>query len=222
MGLNIQKGNMYGFVTHTWNTIKGQCYHDCVYCYMKRFDSLKPVRFDKKELKTDLGSGNFIFVGSSCDMFAPDIKREWIIKTLEHCRKFDNQYLFQSKNPERFEKFNWVNQLSIENDILCTTIETNRNYSNVTKAIPPKERALQLSTYLDWKKMVTIEPIMDFDLNEFIDLIKNVEPIQVNIGADSKGHNLPEPTIDKTKELISELEQFTKVSQKPNLKRLLR
>lgn len=28
MGLNISKGNMYEFVTHTWNIIKGKCYHD--------------------------------------------------------------------------------------------------------------------------------------------------------------------------------------------------
>jgi len=27
MTLNKQKGNMYGFVTHTWNVIKGKCPH---------------------------------------------------------------------------------------------------------------------------------------------------------------------------------------------------
>jgi len=37
MGLNISKGNMYGFMTHTFNIIKGRCSHDCVYCYMKQF-----------------------------------------------------------------------------------------------------------------------------------------------------------------------------------------
>lgn len=73
MGLNTSKGNMYEFITHTWNTIKGECYHDCSYCYMKRFGKLNKVRFDAKELKTDLGTGNFIFVGSSCDMFAENI-----------------------------------------------------------------------------------------------------------------------------------------------------
>jgi len=55
MGLNISKGNMYEFVTHTWNVIKGKCFHDCDYCYMKRWGDLKPIRLDKKELKTDLG-----------------------------------------------------------------------------------------------------------------------------------------------------------------------
>jgi len=31
MGLNESKGNMYEFVTHTWNAIKGECKHDCTY-----------------------------------------------------------------------------------------------------------------------------------------------------------------------------------------------
>lgn len=30
------KGNMYEFVTHTWNPIKGKCSHGCTYCYMKK------------------------------------------------------------------------------------------------------------------------------------------------------------------------------------------
>jgi DNA repair photolyase len=60
MGLNTSTGNMYSFVTHTWNTVKGECHHDCSYCYMKRWGKQKPVRFDKKELKTDLGKDNFI------------------------------------------------------------------------------------------------------------------------------------------------------------------
>ena len=103
MGLNESTGNMYDFVTHTWNTVKGKCPHDCSYCYMKRWKNQKKIRFDSKELETDLGKGNFIFVGSSCDLFAHDILYEWIIKTMEHLKRFDNKYLFQSKNPEYFD-----------------------------------------------------------------------------------------------------------------------
>lgn len=36
MGLNKAGGEMYEFVTHTWNTVKGDCFHNCRYCYMKR------------------------------------------------------------------------------------------------------------------------------------------------------------------------------------------
>ena len=70
-------------------TRKGKCYHDCSYCYMKRWGKLNTVRFDKIELKSDLGTGNFIFVGSSCDMFAENIPDEWVIETLDYCKKFD-------------------------------------------------------------------------------------------------------------------------------------
>lgn len=55
--LNEATGNMYTWITHTWNTVKGECPHGCIYCYMKRFGKQKPVRFDEKELKTNLGSG---------------------------------------------------------------------------------------------------------------------------------------------------------------------
>lgn len=35
--MNKQRGNMYSWVSHTWNPVKGKCPHDCNYCYMKRF-----------------------------------------------------------------------------------------------------------------------------------------------------------------------------------------
>ena len=66
--LNKQKGNMYGFVTHTWNAIKGKCPHDCEYCYMKVFPQGE-LRLDEKEFKTDLGRNNIVFVGSSLAFF---------------------------------------------------------------------------------------------------------------------------------------------------------
>ena len=63
MPLNhVKKGsNMYQFCNATWNVVKGKCEHDCCYCYMKRFPQ-KDLWFDEKELKTNLGEGNFIFV----------------------------------------------------------------------------------------------------------------------------------------------------------------
>ena len=45
-----QGSNMYPWVTHTWNVIKGKCPHDCSYCYMKRFPQPE-LHFDEKELK---------------------------------------------------------------------------------------------------------------------------------------------------------------------------
>jgi len=61
MPLRKQAGNMYDWVTHTWNPV-GKCRHNCSYCYMKRFP-LGELRFDEREMNTNLGSGNVIFVG---------------------------------------------------------------------------------------------------------------------------------------------------------------
>lgn len=218
MALNKQKGNMYNFISHTWNAIKGKCSHDCSYCYMKRFPQ-NPIRLDQKELRTDLGKGNFIFVGSSTDMFAKDVPSTWIEKTLAHCRKYpENTYLFQTKDPERFAEFYKEYPL---NCIFGTTIETNRE--NDLQKSPPRSFRLagMLHNFLMCKKkMVTFEPIMDLDVSITVDWIKKIRPEFVNIGADSGGNKLKEPTEFKIKLLIEQLEKFTKVNLKDNLKRV--
>ena len=61
------------------------------------------------------------------------------------------------------------------------------------------------------KTYISFEPIMDFDIDKMIGYIKVAEPNFVSIGADSKGHKLPEPSSEKVKELISELKKFTKL-----------
>lgn len=225
MPLNKSKGNMYGFITDTWNTIKGACFHDCSYCYMKRYGKLNPVRFDKIELKTDMGSNKFIFVGSSCDMWSEEIPHEWIKETLNHCKLYpDNKYFFQSKNPVMFTPFVKLG-LMPSNFSLCTTIETDfMHFPQMGRTNIPEFRAVCmqiLSEKYNTKNYVTIEPIIDFeDVYSFSKLIKMCNPIQVNIGADSGGHGLPEPPKEKIVKLISELEKFTKVHKKKNLSRL--
>lgn len=215
--LNESKGNMYSWITHTWNTVKGECPHGCVYCYMKRYGNQRPARFDQKELDIDLGSGNFIFVGSSCDMFADQIPYEWAKQTLAHCSKFKNTYLFQSKNPNGFSLHNFP-----ADSRLCITLETNRFYKDIMKNCPePKERAAIFATQVSYPRYVTIEPIMDFDLDEFESLLRNINPRQVNIGADSGNNNLPEPSKEKIFNLIERLKEFTTIDKKTNLKRLL-
>ena len=218
--MNKQKGNMYPWVTHTWNPIKGRCPHRCCYCYMKKYwNKLKEPYLDEKCLKDNLGSGNIIFVGSSIDMWANDIPDDWILKVLSHCRKYpNNTYLFQSKNPFRFSRFR--DQFP-PNTILGTTLETNRDY-NFSKAPQPRLRVEALKSWngTGMVKMVSIEPIMDFDLDKFISMIALCEPVFVSIGADSKRNNLPEPPKEKIVKLISELRKVTKVRLKNNLKRL--
>lgn len=211
---------MYEFVTHTWNTIKGRCPHDCLYCYMKRWGNLKETRLDENEFRTDLGSGNFIFVGSSCDMFAETIPYMWIFETIQHCISYDqNRYLFQTKNPGRIPEFEpFLRDIC---PIICTTIESNRCYPQIMKHSPDiMDRVEAIKSIKVFTKFVTIEPILDFDLAILVEMIKSIEPEQVNIGADSGNHNLPEPRYHKILDLVSELSKFTKVENKRNLNRL--
>jgi len=216
MPLRESKGNMYPFVTHTWNPIKGRCSHDCEYCYMKRFP-LKELRLDEKDLQTDLGSGHFIFVGSSTDMWAEGIDENWIYEVLRRCEEFpENTYLFQSKNPSGFITDSFIKS------VFATTIETNRRYECMGTAPATDMRAAKMSRLSAnrFRTMITIEPILDFDLDDLIKLIQFACPEWVNIGADSQGHHLPEPSAEKVKALIEQLSLFTTVKIKSNLKRI--
>jgi len=183
---------------------------------MKRWGQLKPVHLDEKEFKTDLGSGNFIFVGSSCDIFAQDIPSEWIARTFDYCQQFKNTYLFQTKNPKRILNC-WLPDISS----ICTTIETNRYYPEFMGNSPTPIERVEAMTHFAIRQLLTIEPIMNFDLIEFVGMIKMFEPRQVNIGADSGNNHLPEPSKDKILALIDELQKFTIVKKKHNLGRLL-
>lgn len=216
--LNKSKGNMYPWVTHTWNPISGKCSHECIYCYMKGYP-LRDVNF--KETRTqEIGKGKKIFVGSSTDMWADDVPSEWISEVLLACRKYpQNEYLFQTKNPKRFLEFV---DFFPPHTILGTTLETNRNTYLISKAPTPESRAwiMRSPQLMDFEKMVSIEPIIDFDVNEFVMMVDCIKPDFVSVGADSKGHNLNEPNPKKIRELIDALEAFTEVKLKDNLRRL--
>ena len=216
--MRASKGNMYDWCSSTWNPIKGKCIHDCSYCYMKRFPQ-NPIRLDEKTLKEDLGSNEIIFVGSSTDMFAKDVPDEWIRKVLIHCSKYpSNTYIFQSKDPERIYQFR--SEIP-KGSMIGTTIETNRDY-NISKAPSMEDRAyyIGLMESGDFQRFVTLEPIMKFDLDKLVELIKMCRPNWINIGADSKNHKLEEPSRAEVEALVSKLKEFTSIKKKINLERL--
>jgi len=103
--------------------------------------------------------------------------------------------------------------------VFGTTIESNR-YSTFSKAPSPLMRK-QAIQGIKLPKMVSIEPVMDFDIDILIDWVRQIAPEFVSIGADSKRHNLPEPTPDKVLALIEELSKITIVKVKDNLRRLM-
>jgi hypothetical protein len=180
----------------------------------------KPVHFDTREMKVNLGKGNFIFVGSSCDLFAMDVDFLDVSAVLARCNFFDNQYLFQTKNPGNLYQYGFYDLFPAKS-IFCVTMETNRHISGIMGQAPsPKARAETLSSLDIENKMITVEPIMDFDLEEFVRMIRMCHPDQVNIGADSGHNHLPEPSTEKIEALINALKPPIIVHLKDNLSRI--
>lgn len=220
MGLNESKGNMYEWVTHTWSPIIG-CIHQCKYCYVRAFRELPVKPFIKENDFPNLGKDRVIFVGHTCDMFGENTPQEWVKRVFDHCQKYPgNKYVFQTKNPLKLVRdFGTLPA----NFMIGTTIETNRKelLAQYSQAPPPIERAKGLSL-VTGEKFVTIEPIMKFDVEPFIELLKLAKPNWVNIGADSKRHHLPEPTMKEIQAFVVELEiAGITIRKKMNLGRLV-
>jgi len=231
MPLKKAKGNMYqGWVTHTHSHLVGACPHACSYCYVqamaRRFPNLAerasgPVTLLYSELFVPYGHGKTIFVEHLNDLFAEAVPSAFIREILAHCHRCPrNTYVLQTKNPCRYAEFR---QMIPANSILGTTIETNRHYGTIMAKSPTPARRYEAMVCLDWaKKFVTIEPILDFDLGPLVDWIRLIRPALVNIGADSKGRGLPEPSPAKVRALIEALKAaHLDVRLKSNLARLL-
>ena len=221
---------MYGFIDGTWNPIKGLCPFLCTYCYMlgiyKRFKQNTTMRLEQKELQTKLGSGKFIFIGSSTDMWNVLVESAWIVQVLDHCFQYpDNKYLFQSKSPKRFLEFLDHPLMGLKEQLVfATTIETNRDISAFSKADSIEERVAVMAelSKLGYQVMITVEPVMQFDFAELVAMLRQIAPFQVNIGSNSnKTVKLPEPTRDELIALVQELRTFTNVHLKSNSDRVL-
>lgn len=231
MGLNKVKGNMYDWVTHTHTHLAGRCPHECSYCSIldmqRRFPQLPysgSLRLKEEEFKVQYGSGKTIFVENCNDLFADAVPDEWIFRILAHCRQWpDNTYVFQTKNPRRMGQFRMDLYQWQVNFFLGVTVETNRG-NNLELAPQRHERLAALSRFADrWFQpyFITIEPIMDFDLDEFARLLIEAKPSFINIGADSKGHGLPEPSFEKVMQLVDRLKEAgIEIREKRNLDRL--
>lgn len=224
----VKKSNMYDWITKSWNPLGGSCPHDCSYCYVKSFHqpSIKKKYSGKpflihKEVNKPLSKNHLYFVCSMIDLFAQKIPSSVILKILEQTRKYPkNTYLFQTKNPERMKDFQ--DQFP-RKCILGTTIESDKMYDFMGKTPCPIDRALAMNALSKkFKTMITIEPIVKFDPFEFWNMICIGDPSFVNIGADSKKNNLPEPSKDDIKLLIKNIKhEGFEIKIKPNLKRLL-
>lgn len=224
-------GNMYEFVNQKPNPLAGECSHKCGYCYVTKMKARYPKLKEKYSgkprvypsvLSNKYKESDFVFVCDCNDLFAHGVTDDIIIQILKHYHDCPAQLFFQTKNPLRILEF--IEYIPKE-AIICTTIETNRMYHKLmgfTSLPQTRSFALRKLTDSGYLTQVTVEPIMDFDMDAMIDLIRYTGCIQVNIGADSGRNNLPEPHKDKIAGLILRLIPFTTVKQKTNLKRLLK
>jgi len=222
--------NMYDGVK-TVNELGGRCLHECKYCsthsLRKRYVACErkyggEYRLWESELKKGLGVNNEVFVCGQNDLFeagVPSLMIEAILRRNSE-RSQSNRYMIQSKNPMRMLGF--VGSFP-QNSFLGTTIETDNGLlaQKHSDAPPIFNRVAGLSAMSDFFPVyVTIEPIMDFDVNEMVSIILMIMPKKVYIGADSKGNNLPEPCEEKVVALVKQLSVFTTVEVKGNLLRI--
>jgi protein gp37 len=178
----------------------------------------KPLYLDDVEATRDLGRLEKVFVCSGCDLFHPNIPDLWIEYIGQQAFDFGlNTYVLHTKNPERAVQF--FSDFPI-GTVLCATIETDSDMSAISKAPPPAQRFEGLRKW-PAEKMITVEPILDFESpEEFAKKIISCNPVQVNVGADSGNNHLPEPSPEKIAALIEALRPYTKIHLKKNLKRL--
>ena len=235
------KSRMYevnGKRVRTWNVFKG-CEFDCLYCVQRDQAKRQKHRCEKcysyephlhpERLNEKFKSGETVFVASAGDISFMLNKGEQI-DILNVIRKYsDTTFLLQTKDPRYYLKLlHWGS--FPENIVIGTTIETNRAimgkvlfsyqpYSHYSKAPYPDERFRWMRHYTNLRKYITMEPIMDFDLDVMVMWIKEIAPEFVYVGytnpvGKAKKLQLPEPPLEKVKELCWQLAKFTEVRLK--------
>jgi len=229
-----QPSQMYNWVDYTHTHIGGKCNHNCSYCYVqamaKRFNGPRyqgPLHMIEEELNIDYGTGRTIFVEHCNDLFQWTMPRQWIKKVLQHCNQYPtNQYVFQTKNPLRVMNFN---HLLPKHRVIGTTLETTFNdllrEINGNHAPDFDERVegmINLRAH-GIRRFVTIEPIIRMDVDAMLLALHRINPEFINIGADSKKTDLPEPTAAEVQLLISGIMTLgIEIRVKSNLERLLK
>ena len=228
------KTRMFGFVRYTCNPIVG-CYHGCVYCWARKLAKrLRKVCEDCynfiphthiERLYKDFKKGVFkrtpsdaiIFLCDMSDLFGSWVSDDIIMEVLSFI-KYNPQTTFflETKNPARMLDF--IDEIP-KNTIVSTTIETNQYpIEGISNAPSPIERAIAFILMDHPHKHVSIEPIIDFDMDTLIKWIKDIRPERVSMGYDNYGilkkNGIPEPSKEKYFKLKAELNKFTYVEDK--------
>jgi hypothetical protein len=219
----------------TWNVLHG-CTFECSYCSVRQMVATRfkdhpkymgtfEPRISERELaRRNFKPGDWVFVGYMGDVACqPVIYRLKLV--LDRIRFMpDVNFYLQSKNPEYFVDFLESGGDIPENVVLGTTMETNR-LTPQSSAPSPADRYFymrDLKIVHRRRIMISVEPVMDFNLSIFLPWLQTLRPERVFIGADNYGNNLPEPSAGELHRLIDRLRaDDIEVIEKPGLERLL-
>ena len=211
--------------TKTWNPFVG-CFYACIYCKYSFQAQLKRLgkrcldcyhyrpHMHPERLSKIPNSKNIFVVGDGDITFSPvSYTLEIILSARWHSIDHPNTtYYFQSKNPKYFKLF--LNMFP-PNTVLLTTLETNRDkgYKKISEAPKPSERFRDFLELNYPRKGVTIEPVMDFDVEIFASWIRAINPEFVYFGFNSRPNrvNLPEPSPEKVRSFISRISPITQI-----------
>ncbi len=211
-----KRKNMYKLSVCSWQPFVG-CGFNCVYCTksfkaqvkrqkqncQKCYDYIPhehPERLEQPLPKT--GYMEFIFVCPFSDISF--CETEYLQKIVDRIRKEkDKTFLVHSKDPLIFNTVFWP-----DNVILGTTIETDVAYDNLSSAPTPLIRYSDFLTVEHSRKMVIIEPVVEFNLEILLFWIVQIKPVMVWLGYDTNKNNLPEPPLSEVKRLHWELSKL--------------
>lgn len=208
----------------TWNPFTG-CNFNCSYCWARKLANGKlkksypngfipithPDRFDKR-FKPD----DFVFVCSMGDIsFAPSVVWDQIYFIAQ--KHPSTKFLLCTKNPAVYLNLAW----RLPNVYYGCTIETNKDYA-VSKAMRCYDRYLAMKEVAHPHKFLSIEPVMSFNLEVFVDWVADIKPEMIEIGADNYHNNLPEPQPQYLIKFLETIKRYTPiVIEKQGLERLL-
>lgn len=154
----------------------------------------------------------FVFGQGDITFCKPEyVRRTFVVirnKQASRVKSRNQLYYWQSKDPKCLEQY--LDEFP-DNSIVVTTLETNRDegYRLVSQAPLPSQRFKDLFDLDYHKKVVTVEPVLDFDIDELsswmIELKDQGNLLYVWFGYESKGVDVPNPIIKKSQRFVDVL-----------------